>query len=255
MWISNTDAAWLHQQLLLGGVTVTLTVDTVVDEVTSNNVVGELAGLDDERVIIGSHHDGPWSSAVEDASGTSLVLAQAKFWAAQPAGNRPHRLVFLLHGGHMSGGAGLHQYIDAHRDELGSVVLETHLEHAALKFEEQAGQLVSTGQCVPRWWFTSRNPQLEDIVKAALTTERVHRSMLLAPDAIGPQPPTDGAFYHNEGVPIVQHMAAPFYLFDEMDTLDKVDQDGLVGLTRATIRIVNATRGISAAAMRAGMVA
>ena len=246
VWIGNTDAAWLHQQLLLGGVTVTLTVDTVVDE---------LAGLDDERVIIGSHHDGPWSSAVEDASGTSLVLAQAKFWAAQPASNRPHRLVFLLHGGHMSGGAGLHQYIDAHRDELGSVVLETHLEHAALKFEEQAGQLVSTGQCVPRWWFTSRNPQLEDIVKAALTTERVHRSMLLAPDAIGPQPPTDGAFYHNEGVPIVQHMAAPFYLFDEMDTLDKVDQDGLVGLTRATIRIVNATRGISAAAMRAGMVA
>jgi hypothetical protein len=50
-------------------------------------------------------------------------------------------------------------------------------------------------------------------------------------------------------------MAAPFYLFDEMDTPDKVDQDGLVALTRATIRIVNATRGISAAAMRAGMVA
>lgn len=255
VWINSTDAAWLHQQLLLGGVTVKLTVDTVVDEVTSNNVVGELAGLDDERVIIGSHHDGPWPSAVEDASGTSLVLAQAKFWAALPADKRPHRLVFLLHGGHMSGGAGLHQYIEAHRDELDSVVLETHLEHAALKFEEQAGELVSTGQCVPRWWFTSRNPQLEDIVKAALTTEKVHRSMLLAPDAIGAQPPTDGAFYHTEGVPIVQHMAAPFYLFDEMDTLDKVDQNGLVALTRATIRIVNATHGISAAAMRAGVVA
>jgi hypothetical protein len=255
VWISGTDAAWLHQQLLLGPVTVRLTVDTVVDEVVSHNVVGELPGLDEEQVIIGSHHDGPWSSAVEDASGTSLVLAQAKFWAAQPAGKRPHRMVFLLHGGHMSGGAGLHQYIDAHRHELDSVVLETHLEHAALQFEDQGGQVVSTGKCVPRWWFTSRNPQLEDIVKTSLTTEKVHRSMLLAPDAIGTQPPTDGAFYHSEGVPIVQHMAAPFYLFDEMDTPDKVDQDGLVALTRATIRIVNATRGISAAAMRAGMVA
>lgn len=254
VWISGTDAVWLKQQLLLGGVSVKLTVDTVVDEVTSNNVVGELAGLDEEKVIIGSHHDGPWPSAVEDASGVSLVMAQAKFWAAQPVDKRPHRLVFLLHGGHMSGGAGLHQYIEAHQAELDSVVLETHLEHAALKFEEQGGEVVSTGQCVPRWWFTSRNPQLEDIVKSALTTEKVHRSMLLAPDAIGTQPPTDGAFYHTEGVPIVQHMAAPFYLFDEMDTLDKVDQNGLLALTRATIRIVNATRGISAAAMRAGVV-
>jgi hypothetical protein len=255
VWISRTDAAWLHQQLAAGAVTVRLTVDTVVDEVESHNVVGELAGLDDEAVMVGSHHDGPWASAVEDASGTSLVLAQAKFWAAQRIDKRPHRMVFLVHGGHMSGGAGLHQYIDAHHDELDEVVLAVHLEHAARQFEEQGGEVVPTGECVPRWWFTSRNPQLEDAVKAALTTERVHRSMLLAPDAIGAQPPTDGAFYHSEGVPIVQHMAAPWYLFDEMDTLDKVDQDSLVAITRATIRILNATRGTSAAAMRSGIVA
>jgi hypothetical protein len=254
VWIGTADGAWLRDQLAQGPVSVRLTVDSVVDEVTSNNVVGELPGLDEERVIVGSHHDGPWASAVEDASGTALVLAQAKFWAAQPPQKRPHRLVFLLHGGHMSGGAGLHQYIEAHREELAQVVLEVHLEHAARQFEEQGGQVVPTGECVPRWWFTSRNPQLESIVTSALTTEKVHRSMLLAPDAIGTQPPTDGAFYHSEGVPIVQHMAAPWYLFDEADTLDKVDQDGLVGLTRATIRMVNATRGVSAAAMRAGMV-
>ncbi|HEV7760712.1 MAG TPA: M28 family peptidase [Acidimicrobiales bacterium] len=256
VWIGSDDGAWLHQKLLLGGAKVRLTVDSVVEEVTSHNVVGELPGLDDEQVIIGSHHDGPWASAVEDASGTAMVLAQARFWAAQPVEKRPHRLVFLLHGGHMSGGAGLLQYIEAHRDELADVVLETHLEHIALSYEEKLdGSLASTGKCVPRWWFTSRNPQLEGIVKAALTAEQVDRSLLLAPNAIGDNPPTDGAFYHREGVPIVQHMAAPWYLFDQRDTLDKVDRSSLVGVTRATIRIVDATRGISAAAMRAGVVA
>ena len=35
--------------------------------------------------------------------------------------DRPHRLLFILQGGHMSGGAGLHQYIEAHRDELADV--------------------------------------------------------------------------------------------------------------------------------------
>jgi hypothetical protein len=254
VWISGPDATWLRQQLALGPVAVRLTVDATVDEVESHNVVGELPGHDDETVIIGSHHDGPWASAVEDASGVALVLAQARFWAAQPVDKRPHRLLFLLHGGHMSGGAGLHQYIEAHRPELASVVLETHLEHAARQCEERDGQIVPTGRCEPRWWFTSRNPRLETIVTSALTTEKVHRSMLLAPDAIGAQPPTDGAFYHTEGVPIVQHLAAPWYLFDEADTLDNVDQDGLVALTRATIRIVNATRNITAAAMRAGIV-
>ena len=49
---------------------------------------GELPGADDEAVMIASHHDGPWSSAVEDSSGIALVLAQATYWAAQPVEDR-----------------------------------------------------------------------------------------------------------------------------------------------------------------------
>ena len=49
-------------------------------------------------------------------------------------------------------------------------------------------------------------------------------------------------------------LAAPFYLFDAMDTLDKIDRDSLVPLTRATIRVVESTRGVSASAMRSGIV-
>jgi hypothetical protein len=218
--------------------------------VTSHNVVGELPGADDEVVMIGSHHDGPWNSAVEDGSGIALVLAQAAHWAAVPAAERPHRLVFLLQGGHMAGGAGLHAYIAAHRAELASVVLEMHLEHAAL----EVGDDGPTGRPVPRWWFTSRNPDLEASVLAALRAEGLDRSMLLAPDALGPQPTTDGGYYHTEGVPIVNFLAAPFYLFDAMDTLDKIDEDNLVPLTRAAARIVAGTAGVSAAAMRAGIV-
>jgi hypothetical protein len=107
---------------------------------------------------------------------------------------------------------------------------------------------------VPRWFFTSRNPQLEGAVMSALTTEKLSRSMLVAPNAIGTQPPTDGAFYHTEGVPVAQFLGAPWYLFDSRDTFDKIDQENLVALQRATIRIVDFTKGISAAAMRAGVI-
>ena len=141
VWISGTDGAWLRERLAAGPVQVTLTVEAATSEHESYNVVGELPGADDEMVIVGSHHDGPWASAVEDSSGIALVLAQATYWAAQPVERRPHRLVFLLQAGHMSGGAGLHAYIDAHRDELDSVVLEVHLEHAAREFAEADGEL------------------------------------------------------------------------------------------------------------------
>jgi hypothetical protein len=251
VWVSGTDGAWLREQLAAGPVKIKLAVASTLEDYESHNVVGELPGADDEVVMIGSHHDGPWSSAVEDGSGISLVLAQATYWAAQPAEKRPHKMVFLLHGGHMSDGAGLHQYIEAHREELAKVVLEIHLEHAALEFDEdESGELKSLDMPTPKWWFVSRLPELEAAVKDALETEGIRRSMILAPNAFGDQPPTDGAFYHTEGVPIVQHLAAPWYLFDEQDQPDKIDQEGLVPLTRATIRIVESTRGISAAAMR-----
>jgi hypothetical protein len=245
---------------------VRLSVATDVRKVESFNVVGELPGPGSgpaagDVVMIASHHDGPWASAVEDGSGIALVLAQATYWAARPAEERPHRLRFLLQGGHMSGGAGLHRYIEQHRDELASVVLEVHLEHAALEVADPPSgpatapeELVSTGLATPRWWFTSRNPRLEAAVLDALAIEQLDRSMLAAPDAFGAQPPTDGGFYHAAGVPIVNVLAAPFYLFDAMDTLDKVDVDSLVPLTRATIRVVASTAGVSAAAMRGGIV-
>jgi hypothetical protein len=250
VWINGSDGTWLHEQLAAGAVTIRLSVATTDGEFESHNVVGELPGADDDMVIIGSHHDGPWSSAVEDGSGIALVLAQATYWAAKPQEERPHRLVFLLQGGHMSGGAGLLTFIGDHRDELVNVVLEVHLEHAALESENRDGELVSLDRPVPRWVFTSEIPRLKEAVFDAFTAEKVDRSMILPTDAIGTQPPTDGAFYPVEGVPVVQVLAAPWYLFDSQDTLDKVHQESLVPLTKATVRIIDSTKGVTAAQMR-----
>ena len=254
MWLSGSDGAWLRAELAKGPVRVRIEVEAETEAITTVNVVGELPGATDEVVMVGSHHDGPWSSAVEDASGISLVLAQATYWAAQPVERRPHRLVFLLQGGHMSGGAGLLGYLDRHADELDRVVLEVHLEHAALECEELDGRAVPTDQPTPRWFFTSRIPSLEAAVGAAIEGEELWRSLILAPDAFGTFPPTDGAGYHVAGVPVVNVLAAPFYLFDEMDTLDKIDRDHLVPLTRTTIRIIESVRSETAAGLRAKVV-
>ncbi|HEX6685328.1 MAG TPA: M28 family peptidase [Candidatus Limnocylindrales bacterium] len=250
LWISGSDGAWLHERLAAGPVRVRLTTDTRVDTITTYNVVGELPGADEDLVIVGSHHDGPWSSAVEDGSGIALVLAQAAYWASRPPGERPHRMVFLLHAAHVAGFTGQLGFIAGHRDELDRTVLEVHLEHAAREFAERDGAVVPTGFNVPRWFFTSEVPALKTAVRTALVTENVNRSLILAPTALGPQPPTDAGFYYAAGVPIVNFLAAPWYLLDKADTLEKVDRAGLVPLTRAAIRIIESTRGVSPADWR-----
>jgi Zn-dependent M28 family amino/carboxypeptidase len=212
-------------------------------------VVADLPGADDEIVIIGSHHDGPWSSAVEDGSGIALVLAQAEYWSRVPREDRPHRLVFLLNSGHMAGGAGAKAFIEAHADELARTVLEVHLEHAANEFAEVDGRLQATGQPEARWWFTSRIARLETAVRSAIEAEDMRRSLLLPPTAFGPRPTTDGGDFFLAGVPIVNFLAAPFYLFDSCDTMDKIHRPTLVPLTRAAVRIIESTAGVTAASM------
>ncbi len=252
VYVSGDDGRWLRDQLASGPVRVRLSVGSRTTPHTSYNVMGDLPGADDEMVVIGSHHDGPWASAVEDASGTSLVLAQAHYWSRRPRSERPHRLRFLLQAGHMSGGAGNAAYVTDPTHELDRVVLEVHLEHAALEATRAAGGKVeATDLPVPRWFFTSRHASLETAVAAVLREEALTRSMLLAPDAFGAAPPTDGAGFHLAGVPVVHFLAAPWYLFDSVDTPDKIDRAHLVPLTRAAARIVRFTEGKTAAGLRA----
>jgi hypothetical protein len=251
VWVSGSDGQRLQSMITAGPMTARIVVDALRQPITSYNIVGELPGADDETVIIGSHHDGPWASAVEDASGMALVLAQATYWSRVPQGERPHRMLFLLNSGHMAGGAGQGSFVSTHRQELDQCVLEVHLEHTANEFAEIDGELRPTGHPEARWWFTTRISRLEAAVREAIEAEDLQRSLMLKPDVFGEKPTTDGADFHLAGVPLVNYLTAPFYLFDEMDTLDKIHRASLLPVTRATIRILESTAGVSAAAMRA----
>lgn len=243
VWISGSDGARLREMLAAGPLRARVEVDSRREMITSYNIVGELPGADERMVIIGSHHDGPWGSAVEDGSGIALVLAQASYWARVPQSERSHRLLFLLNAGHMAGGAGQRTFVETHAAEMTNVVLELHLEHAANEFSDEDGELRATGLPESRWWFTSRIPWLEAAVQSAIEVEDLRRSLIMPPTAFGPAPTTDAAQFFLAGVPIVNYLTAPFYLFDSMDTLDKIHKPSLVPVTRAAIRIVESTAG------------
>jgi hypothetical protein len=253
VWISGPDGERIRGMLRSGSVTARIVVDSKREDVTTHNVVGSLRGASDEWVVIGSHHDGPWVSAVEDSSGIALVLAQASYWAKVPVEERPHNLKFLVTSGHMVHGSGTAAFIEQHKDELDGMVLEVHLEHTARECRGEDGKLVATDDPEVRWWFTSRIPSLIDSVRNALQQEDLKRSLIMPPDVFGPHPTTDGGFFHLHDVPLVDFLTAPMYLFDSQDTPDKIHEASLEPVTRAAIRIIASTRGISAAEMRAGV--
>ena len=196
VWIRESDGARLRKLCEEGSVQATLVSRAFRRDIASYNVVGELPGADEDMVIIGSHHDGPWASAVEDASGVAMELAQAAYWSRIAPSQRPHRLIFLLNAGHMSGGAGVRGFIERHRAALTGVVLEVHLEHMASEIVEREGRLVASGQPEPRWWFTSRIERLEATVREAIAAEQLERSLILPPNVFGPMPTTDGGPFH-----------------------------------------------------------
>ncbi|GAA0830785.1 hypothetical protein GCM10009525_31100 [Streptosporangium amethystogenes subsp. fukuiense] len=245
VWLSAADSRRVLALMDEGPCAGTLSVESETATATSHNVTATLPGRGDGWVIVASHHDAPWASAVEDASGVALVLAAARHWSRVPEEDRPHNLLFLLTAGHMAHAAGTRAFIEENRALLDRVVLQVHLEHAARECRAEGGTLVPTGAPEPRWWFTTRRPELERLVERALVAEDLRRSFVLPPDVFSPMPPTDGAFFHPEGVPLVHFLAAPMYLFDSADTLDKVDEASLVPLTRAAIRIVEGTEGWS----------
>jgi hypothetical protein len=250
LWLSRADGIRLQQLLGEGPHRGRLNVDGRQSPARCYNIVGRLPGRGVETVIIGSHHDAPWASAVEDASGMALVLAQARYWAGRPASTRPHNLEFLLTAGHMAGGAGTRAFVDQHADELPRVVLEVHLEHAAAEVRGDGDRLQLTGQPEPRWWFTSTEPGLQSAVASALRSEDLRRSFVLPPTVFGPAPPTDGSAFYRAGVPVVHFLTAPMYLFDPADTIDKIHVPSLEPVTRAAIRIIESVAGRTAAQLR-----
>jgi hypothetical protein len=254
VWMSSSNGDQLLQYLEGGPVRGLLRVKRSLEPATSHNVTGVLRGNSDEWIIIGSHSDGPWASAVEDGGGIALVLAQARYWSRIPQEERPHNLMFLLNSGHMSGGAGLIHFVEKNREFISNeVVLEVHLEHPAREGRGENGRLVPTEEPEFRWWFTSFVPTLENAVASAICSEDLERSFIMPPEDFPPgsaTPPTDAAFFHPIA-PIMSFLTAPMYLFDEADTPQMIHEPSLVPLTRAAIRVIEAMRGQTAAGLRA----
>jgi hypothetical protein len=221
--------------------------------VDSHNVVGILPGRTDEYILLTCHHDAPFASAVEDASGLSVLLALAEAFArsTEPL---ERGLVFLASSGHFHGGIGCREFVGKHRGGLlEKIVAAIGVEHIGEEAQgDGSGGYAKTGQAETRALFVDKTPELLRVLEEEV--QRVNLSRTLGVDAylFGSEPPCDSAPFFTAGIPSVCHISGPLYLFDPHDTIDMVRQEDLPKVAELFYRVIRRIDSIPASDLAKG---
>jgi hypothetical protein len=238
-WVSRNDGPRLIELAKKTETRVRMIHTGEHKEEITNNIVGEIAGRSDEIVILHCHHDSPFKSPVEDASGCAVVLALAKHFAEVKDNKR--KIMILFTAGHFYGSIGTRSFIKDHMNDIvPKVALEITIEHIAKEaIENSAGELVQSGQPEGTGIFVPFNKGMVNAVLESVKSNSLDRVFLLPPEGpLGNYPPTDGGDWYEAGVPLVNMISNPVYLLNEEDDIEWVMEERLPKVAGAVADIV-----------------
>ncbi|MDF1564647.1 MAG: M28 family peptidase [Deltaproteobacteria bacterium] len=233
LWIGRAEGAALIEAARAGAA-AKLTLTGKREEALTHNLVAEVPGQSGETIVLSCHHDAPFVSPVEDASGVAVVLALAGHFAKSRDLKR--RLVILLSAGHFYGSIGTRTFIEKHREDLlPDVVLEISIEHIAREaIENKRGTLVDSGKPEATGVFVPFNRAVTDAVMQAMASRELSRVVALpAEGPLGDYPPTDGGDWWEAGVPVINCISNPVYLLTNDDNIRWVDEERLTRMAAA----------------------
>jgi len=235
-WVTRAEGARLRA--LLRGRRARLTLDVARQAVVSRTVIGVLPGRTADAVMIQSHHDSVGPGAVEDASGAAEVIALAEHYGAASA-PRDKTLLFVSFDTHFTGYQAHREFATRYVLSPGSpwnVVLNATIEHIGLRAVEGAdGGFEDTGETEPRGIFVNVNPAFTWRIARGIRRHRLHGTSLMGAGLLeffAGGIPTDASFTFVAGVPTVSLISGPLYLYDDADTIDRIDRAQLVPVAR-----------------------
>lgn len=250
VWVTRAEGRRLRALLEASGPAsgAALTLRITRRAVTSRSVIGVLPGRTADAVMVQSHHDSVGPGAVEDASGTAEVIALAEHFGARAAAGamREKTLLFVTFDTHFTGYQAHQEF--ARRFVLARrtpwrIVLNTTIEHIGLRAVEGAdGGFAHTGDTEPRGIFLNVNPRFARRIARGVRRHGMGATTLLDATALeffAGGIPTDASFTLVSGVPTVSLISGPLYLYDDADTIDRIDRSQLVPVARLFRDIVD----------------
>ena len=206
----------------------------------SGNVVGTLPGVTDDVLIVNTHHDGCFSSAVEDASGIASVLALAKFYGSYVPDLRVRTLVFDFEGNHWSWDypMGSRKFAERNPDVIDSTVAVFGIEHIAREMKIENGEYVDAGYPSPSLLFAPNDPEFKQIAIEAVKKNNLTYTLIPRFGGEDVLVPAQTRWFHLLGLPVYQYISGPEYLYLADDTLDKIDKERFVTVNRTFIDLI-----------------
>ncbi|MFX1310821.1 MAG: hypothetical protein ACFE8C_14070, partial [Promethearchaeota archaeon] len=236
--VSPNDGDHLKDSLIAGSVEATIVLTGEEGPGTTYNVYGFLPGKTDDIICVLSHHDG-W--ATNEASGISVVIALAKYFAQIPKSSREKTLMFVGFGSHFGKKAAWNEYDCLAYEVLPKIACAINIEMISKQIKVINGEFVETGLVAPRGMFLSgpffsANEYLLSYASEAIVKNDMVRTSCL-PGAFAV--PGEGGKYHALGIPTINFISHNSPQFTQYDTLDTVAKDALVPTTKMFIDIIN----------------
>lgn len=248
LWVSRSSGrkikeCFANADMLKGK----MVVDTLYEYRDAFNIVGELPGQSDEIILVHSHHDAVFEGAVQDASGTSEMMALAKYFAQIPKEERKKSMMFAALDTHYTDYAANIGFVKRRKEEGDKVIIDIAIEHVGKEAAlDDDFNLYETGEVEPRLIYVSE-PRLYEDVKKIVTHYDLKKTMIpLVPVGKGldheyefkqDEVISDAYYWNESGVPVVSHVAGEQYIFHISDKPDRIPVEELqpVGLVFAEV--------------------
>jgi hypothetical protein len=234
--IGTEDLTALRQLMeTASDVTVKLHLD--VEERTGlrdASVWGELPGTSDEDIIIMAHHDAYFEGALDNASGMSVMLGLAEYFAKIPQSQRRRTLKFVSTSGHHNGSLGTKWMSDNKATFLAKTALMINCEHVSVTQTYLWGpNLRKSNQTDARRWWVFGSPALANLVLDAYRTFGVAVYHEMEPNASGDMG------HVSRDAPSIQMIESPNFYHSDHDRPDIVPASGLEAVARAFAKIID----------------
>jgi hypothetical protein len=140
----------------------------MVPNLKTHNTWGTLPGESKENIQIVAHHDAFFDGALDNASGSALMLTIARYYAALPKSQRHYTLTFLDTSGHHSNPDVGARWVNSHmKDYLANTVLIVNCEHTSATQIYYINDGMMTSDTIDaRRWFVSGSDAFKKMVKS-----------------------------------------------------------------------------------------
>jgi hypothetical protein len=194
-----------------------------------------------------AHTDAFFEGAMDNGSGLGTLLELARFYAAQPAGNRPRTMTFFTtsaHHAYAGEEAGIVWIQKNRQDLLRRTALLLNCEHTSQTQTYLMGRnLVASNTVSARRWYVGGSDQLKAIASGAF---REFGVALYSEPERRPGGELSKVYQDAPGLHIIDHAI----YHTDLDTPERVPTAGLEAAARAFAKIIDEANELTLADLR-----